>query len=74
VGWLPEEVVMHFYLYESLVGLSKVSFLTEKQARWNAIQQKERNPELGFVTVVSFDRELTDKERASYEPEVVSAW
>jgi hypothetical protein len=65
---------MHFYLYEALVGLSRVSFASEKQARWNAIQQKEANPELGFVTVVSFDRQLTEEERVAYEPEVVSAW
>lgn len=65
---------MHFYLYETLVGLSRASYASEKQARWNAIQQKEANPELGFVTVVAFDHQLTDEERVAYEPEVVSAW
>jgi len=73
VGWL-KELIMHFYLYEALIGLSKTSYETEKQARWNAIQQKELNPELGFVTVVAIDKQLSDKERAAWKPEIVSAW
>jgi hypothetical protein len=65
---------MHFYLYEALVGLSKASYESEKQARWNAIQQKELNPTLGFVSVVAVPKQLTEAERKAWKPEVVSAW
>jgi hypothetical protein len=65
---------MQFYLYEALVGLSKTSYPTERAARWNAIQQKEANPELGFVTVVAMPERLTEDERVAYQPTLESAW
>jgi hypothetical protein len=60
---------MYIYLYESLKGLSALTpFVSEAQARRATIEYKEANPSLGFLTVVTFDRELTDKERKAYQP------
>ena len=57
------------YLFESLKGLSNLTpFVSEAQARRATIEYKEANPELGFLTVVTFAKELTEAERVAYQP------
>lgn len=60
---------MHIYLYEALKGLSvETPFVSEAQARRATIEYKTANPDLGFLTVVTFEKALTDKERLAYQP------
>lgn len=60
---------MHIYLYDALKGLSaETPFVSEAQARRATIEYKEANPELGFLTVVTFEKKLTEKERLAYQP------
>jgi hypothetical protein len=74
---------MQYHLYNALIGLSKVSYKTEKQARWNAIQQRDNNPLLNgsdvdeadrFVEVIAISKQLTEAERKAWKPEFESAW
>lgn len=60
---------MHIYLYEALKGLSvETPFVSEAQARRATIEYKEANPSLGFLTVVTFEKPLTEAERLAYQP------
>ena len=60
---------MHIYLYDALKGLSQETpFVSIAQAKRATIEYKEANPELGFLTVVTFKEPLTEAERIAYQP------
>ena len=60
---------MHIHLYDALKGLSQETpFISEAQAKRATIAYKEANPELGFLQVVTFDRQLTSAEIEAYQP------
>lgn len=56
-------------LSKALVGIQpngqpfNVPYITACTSDW-----KKANPELGFLTVVEIDRDLTDEERATWRP------
>jgi hypothetical protein len=74
---------MQFHLYNALIGLSKVSYPTEKAAKWNAVDQRNNNPLLAdpeltdserFVEVIAIEKKLTEAERKAWKPAFESAW
>jgi hypothetical protein len=74
---------MQYYLYNTLIGLSKNHYPTERAAGWNAVNQRDNNPMLQdpeltdserFVKIVPMDKILTEAERATWTPEFESAW
>jgi hypothetical protein len=60
----------NIYLYSNVLKTlsAKTPFVSVQQAKRATIEYNEQDPTVGYLTVLEFDKELTEKERLAYQP------